>query len=127
MQLIYGGKINQSLPRYQFPKEFSLSVNFKHYSNESVSLKLIDEIILPYLVRERERLNGPTQKALVIFDVFRGQIKVLDHFKENNIATVFVPAYMTGQLQPLDLTVNGYAKKYCKKKKKLTNGTWSRL
>ena len=23
---------------------------------------------------------------------------------------------MTGQLQPLDLTVNGYAKKYCKKK-----------
>ena len=69
-------------------------------------------------MRERERLNRPTQKALVIFDVFRGQItdKVLDHFKENNIATVFVPANMTGQFQPLDLTANGYAKKYCKKK-----------
>ena len=69
-------------------------------------------------MRERERLNLPTQKALVIFDVFKGPItdKVLDHFKENNIATVFVPANMTGQLQPLDLTVNGYAKKYCKKK-----------
>ena len=26
MQLIYGGKTNESLPRYQFPKEFSLSV-----------------------------------------------------------------------------------------------------
>ena len=118
MQLIYCGKTNQSLPRYQFPKEFSLSVNLKHYSNENESLKLIDEIILPYLMRERERLNRPTQKALVIFDVFRGQItdKVLDHFKENNIATVFVPANMTGQLQPLDLTVNGYAKKYCNKK-----------
>ena len=113
MPLIYGGKTNQSLPRYQFPKEFSLSVNLKHYSNENESLKLIDEIILPYLMRERERLNRPTQKALVIFDVFRGQItdKVLDHFKENNIATtVFVPANMTGQLQ-----------------KNLTNGTWSRL
>ena len=34
MQLIYGHKTNQSLPRYQFPKEFSLSVNLKHYSNE---------------------------------------------------------------------------------------------
>ena len=34
MQLIYGGKTNQSLPRYQFPKEFSISVNKKHYSNE---------------------------------------------------------------------------------------------
>ena len=117
MQLIYGGKTNQSLPRYQFPREFSLSVNLKHYSNENESLKLIDEIILPYIMRERERLNRPTQKALVIFDVFRGQItdKVLDHFKENNIATVFVLANMTGQLQPLDLTVNGYAKKYCTK------------
>ena len=127
MQLIYGCKTNQSLPRYQFPKEFSLSVNLKHCNNENESLKLIDEIILPYLMRERERLNRPTQKALVIFDVFRGQItdEVLDHFKENNIANVFVPANMTGQLPPLDLTVNGYAKKYCKKK--LTNGTWSRL
>ena len=34
MQLIYGGKTNQSLPHYQFPKEFSISVNKKHYSNE---------------------------------------------------------------------------------------------
>ena len=118
MQLIYGGITNQSLPRYQFPNEFSSSANLKHYSNENESLKLIDEIILPYLMRERKRLNRSTQKTLVIFDVFRGQItyKVLDHFKENNIATVFVPANMTGQLQPLDLTVSGYAKKYCKKK-----------
>ena len=45
MQLIYGGKTNQSLPRYQFPEEFSLSANLKHYSNENESLKLIDEII----------------------------------------------------------------------------------
>ena len=111
--------LDGNLPRYQFPKEFSLSVNLKHYSHENESLKLINEIILPYLMRERERLDRPTQKALVIFDVFRGQItdkNVLDHFKENNIATVFVPANMTGQLQPLNLTVNGYAKKYCKKK-----------
>ena len=46
MQLIYGDKTNQSLPRYQFPKVFSLSVNLKHYSNEKESLKLIDEIVL---------------------------------------------------------------------------------
>ena len=118
MQLIYGGKTNQSLPRYQFPKEFSLSVNLKHYSNENESQKLIDEIIFPYPMRERERLNCPTQKALVIFDVLRGEItdKVPDHFKVNNIATVFVPANMTGQLQPLNITVNGYAKKHCKEK-----------
>ena len=34
LQLIYGGETNQSLPRHQFPKDFSLSVNPKHYINE---------------------------------------------------------------------------------------------
>ena len=39
MQLIYGGKTNQSLPFYQFPKKNSFSVNKKHYSNEKESIK----------------------------------------------------------------------------------------
>ena len=50
MQLIYSGKTNQSLPKIEFPnfpKEFSLSVNEKHYSNEEESLKLLSEIVIP--------------------------------------------------------------------------------
>ena len=110
MQLIYGGKTNQSLPRFQFPENF--------YSNEQESIKLIDEIIIPYVNSERKIMQRPDQVALVIFDVFRGQITdaVMKKYKENNIVTVFVPANMTGLLQPLDLTVNGFAKKFCKKK-----------
>jgi len=67
-------------------------------------------------------MQRPDQVALVIFDVFRGQITddVLKKFKENRIFTVFVPANMTNLLQPLDLTVNGFAKKFCKK----TFGHW---
>ena len=42
--------------------------------------------------------------------------KNLDLFKESNIAIAFVPANMAHLFQPLDLTVNGCANKYYKKK-----------
>ena len=65
MQLIYGGKTVQSLPQFKLPQEFSLSVNKKHYSNEAGSIKLTEEIILPYVKEERKRLSKPDQAALV--------------------------------------------------------------
>ena len=39
-------------------------------------------------------------------------ISFLDCFKDNKIEVACVPANMTYLLQPLDLTVNGYAKKF---------------
>ena len=57
MQLIYGGKTTQSLPRYEFPAEFSLSLNQKHYSNQDEAIKFINEILVPYVTKERERLE----------------------------------------------------------------------
>ena len=103
--------------RQKSNQEYSLSINKKHYSNEAESIKLIEEIILPYVKEKRKRLSKPDQAALATFDVFRVQITddVLNLFKENNIKTDFVPANMTNLLQPLDLTVNGYSKKSCHK------------
>ena len=75
MQLIYGGKSNQSLPKYKFPASFSLSVNPTHYSNREESIKFLNKIILPYVIKTREQLSLPTdQKALFIFGVFIGQM-----------------------------------------------------
>ena len=58
------------------------------------------------------------QKALIVMDVFTGQTTspVVESYEENNICIVNVPANMTKYYQPLDLTVNGYAKRFMKNK-----------
>ena len=111
MQLIYGGKTKQSLLRFTFPNGFSLSCNPKHFSNAMESIKLINEIIIPYVQSQRKELGKPKQAALVIMDVFRGQItdNVIPLLRDNNIHYVLVPTQL---FQPLDLTVNKHCNDY---------------
>ena len=119
MQLIYGGKTKRSLLKVKYPDYFSLSVNEKHFGNTNESLKLIEDIITPYVEKERGKLDlSDNQPALVIFDVFSGQMTdpVMQKLKENFIKVVKVPANMTNLFQPLDLTVNGSAKAFMKRK-----------
>ena len=119
MQIIYAGKTKASQPRgFSFPKEFCISQNTKHWSNEQETLKLIDTIIKPYIAQEKKRLSfPPQQRALIIWDVFKGQMTdvVKDKLKSLMIEQVSVPANMTHFFQPLDLTVNRVAKNFTKK------------
>ncbi len=118
IQIIYGGKTKASLPRgVVFPKEFCVTQNPKHWSNELETINLIDEIVNPYIVAKRSELKLPdTQKALMVWDMFKAQMtdKVKDKLKGLNIELVLVPANMTHFFQPLDLTVNGSAKTFMK-------------
>lgn len=54
----------------------------------------------------------------MVWDVFRGQktIKVLKKLASLNIAIVSVPANMTHFFQPLEITINGEAKRFMKDK-----------
>ena len=91
IELIYGGKNLQSLPRFEFPKAFPLSANEKYFSNTKESLKFLDEFIIPYVTSECKRkeldVNHP---ALLLMDVFRGQMMdpVLFKLQENSILLV---------------------------------------
>ena len=119
MQLIYGGKTNQSLPKFKFPSSFSLSVNEKHFSNTNESITLIEDVIVPYVVSQRKSLGlDENQYALLILDVFSGQMteQVKEKLKESHILFVRVPANMTNLFQPLDLTVNRSFKAMMKRK-----------
>ena len=80
---------------------------------------MLDDIIIPYVKCERSNLGiGEDQSALLILDVFKGQMKepVKQKVKENHILFVRVPANMTNIFQPLDLTVNGSFKSLIKSK-----------
>ena len=80
---------------------------------------MLNEIIVPYVKKERESKGlGEQQKAVVIMDVFTGQMTsgVKGVFKESHILVTNVPANMTRVYQPLDLTVNENAKRLVAKK-----------
>ena len=117
LQIIYSGKTQKSQPRgFSFPSGFIVSQNPKHWSNQQETLKLIEEIINPYLVKKRAELELPTaQKALVIWDVFKGQVtaKVLEKLQSINSEFVPVPTNMTHFFQPLDLQLMGQKKNSC--------------
>ena len=121
IQLIYAGKTKKSLPRVKFPASFSLSANPKHYSNETESVKILNDIIIPYVKNQREKLGlQKDHYALLIMDVFKGQMtsKVLKVLKDNHILLQSVPANFTYLFQPLDVQggPNGFVKRLMKKK-----------
>ena len=118
MQLIYGSKTTQSLPKFKFLDSFSLSANPKHFSNTLESVKVIKEIVLPHINKQRQDLDKPNQAAILIMDVFHGQMteEVVSLLSTNNIWLVKVPNNMTHLFQPLDLTVNDHCKSYMKGK-----------
>lgn len=76
IQIIYSGKTTACQHcGVTFPRGFSVTQNPKHWSNEQETLKLIDEIIKPYIVKKGEELKlQETQPALLIWDVFKGQM-----------------------------------------------------
>ena len=86
-----------------------LSYNKSHWSNEKEMIRLLDEVIAPYVDKVKEDLNLPADsKALLIWDAFKAQScpNVIDKLESLDIVSVMVPLNMTHLLQPLDLTTN---------------------
>ena len=66
MQMICGGKTAASYSKFDFPSSFSFSANEKHFSNTNELLKLINEVIFPYVEEQRKNLDDENQAALLI-------------------------------------------------------------
>ena len=116
-QLLYAGKTSRCYPAVTFPAEWDVYHSESHWSTEDTMLHYIDNILVPYVQATRRMLGLPdTQCALAIFDVFASHRcdKVLDALERNHIKCCYVPANCTGELQPLDITVNQVFKKELK-------------
>ena len=72
---------------------------------------MINEVILPYIKEQRKSLKDENQAALLIIDVFRGQMTdPVTQALKNNIILVKIPRNMTYIYQLLNVTVNHSAK-----------------
>ena len=58
-QFIYTGKAERSLPNFDFPRGFCLSFNEKHWSNETETIRLINDVLLPYIEKVKAEKAFP--------------------------------------------------------------------
>ena len=91
---------------------FCISYNETHWSNEAETLRLLDDVIKPYVENARSALDLPIQKALLTWDAFKAQS--MDTVKQRistiGVERVQVPKNLTHLLQPLVLATNGSVK-----------------
>ena len=109
-QLIYQGKTNGWHPKITFPTKGNVTHSENHWSTAETMIEYFDNVIIPYVVETRRELElADDHPALAIFDVFAAHrcSNVLAKLQENSIHQVYVPASCTGELQPLDVGVNG--------------------
>lgn len=101
MQILYGGKTNRCHPRYTFLAVFNIHHNPNHWANEECAIRFIKKIIIPYVKTTRERLSDPSQTAMVLLDVFKGQTTTAVHdlMEENNIVYEHITSGCTDKLQ----------------------------
>ena len=118
-QLIYQGKTKAYLPLVTFPGDWDVTFSPNHWCNELTMEHYIQNIITSYVQDTRKRLKLHAEhRALYIFDNFKAQCtnKILQLLEDNNIDTIFVPANCTGELQPMDLSINKSVKDFLQTK-----------
>ena len=107
VQLIYGSVSDNCHPKVKFPESFRITHSQNHWSNEDIVMEYLKKIIFPYIKSKRQ-----DAKALLIFDVFKGQTTsaVINLLKRNDIIAIHVPNNHSNLSQTLDISVNKSAK-----------------
>ena len=117
--MIYQGATERCLPKYKFPKEFSVTYTKNQWSNLEKCVDLFKKIMLPYLRAKKIELGYPQEQiSLIIMDTFKGQDNEMTKFFcfENNCELVIVSHNLTNKFPPRDLTINQKVEKFLSNK-----------
>lgn len=115
LQLVYQGKTKACLLTVDFPADWDVTFSPNHWCNEITMDHYVRNVIVPYVQDTRKNLHlDANHRAVCIFDNFKAQRTdgILQLLEDNNIDSVFVPANCTGELQPMDLSVNKSVKNF---------------
>lgn len=118
-QLIYPGKTDRCHPNVTFPKHWHITHTPNHWSNTESMIEYADKLLIPFLNQKKKDLGLPKeQKSLLVLDFFSAQRnqKFVTKVEDARIKLAYVPGGCTGDLQPLDVGVNGDFKEIMKKR-----------
>ena len=74
IQVIYGGKSQRCLPKFDFPGNFDITFSENHWSNTEKSISFFEKIVFPHFKNVHRSKGYPDeQMGLVIMDTFKGQ------------------------------------------------------
>ena len=108
IQVIYEGK-TRCLSKYTFPVNFNITFSENHWSNTEKAISFFKKVVIPYFKNIRQfKGYSNEQVSLVIMDFFKGQDneEVAKLCRENNFALIIVPHNLTNKFQPLDSIFN---------------------
>ena len=86
-------------------------------SNHKSIKRLIDTILVPYVSRMKDHLGlSKSKKSFLLPDAFRAHRTTdeLEKVKVANFVLSFIPANCSGDVQPVDVSVNSLYKSYLK-------------
>ena len=77
-QLSYTGKMESSLVDFTFPERFCLGFNQKYWSNETKTIRLLKDLLVPYIKKVKEEKSlTQSQKSLLVWDAFKAHARVM--------------------------------------------------
>ena len=102
------GKTKRILPKFNFPKSFSVSFTENYWSSTSKSVEfLINTVFLYFEKVKGEKCIPKEQYYLVTIDTFKGQDNDIPKqlCRENFREVAIVPHNLNNKFQPLDIFV----------------------